>query len=127
MDPLSITAGIIAILGAATTTTSTLSKLRAAGKAPELFDELSNEVEALRSVLTIIRACLRRVQHSEIEQEVHDMLGGLLRNTQSVALELQSVLEYQLRAGEGRTKDGRTKVTNAVAVHTVPCFAGFQY
>ncbi|GIZ49101.1 hypothetical protein CKM354_001214000 [Cercospora kikuchii] len=110
MDPLSITAGIIAILGAATTTTSTLSKLRAAGKAPELFDELSNEVEALRSVLVVVRVCLRRVQHSEFEQDIHESIGGLLQNTTDVALELRSMLEFQLRADEGRTKEGRTKV-----------------
>ena len=54
MDPLSITASVIAVLGAASTSGAAIRKLVALRKAPEELDALLNEGEALRSLLLIV-------------------------------------------------------------------------
>lgn len=114
MDPLSITASVIAILGVATKASSTVHKLRMAGHAPELFDELLEEIETLRSVLRMANTCFQISQYSHIYDEMQETLHTLLQQTGETTTRLHCVLEFQLRCGEGRDECDRSKVPHTL-------------
>lgn len=113
MDPLSITASSIAILGALTSTSKGIGKLVSLRKAPAELQALSNEVEAFRSLLVIVQSSIRQAQESETYQEYVEALFQMLDDAQKAALELQSKVEYQLKRGVEVDKNGFPKVSRA--------------
>jgi hypothetical protein len=56
MDPLSIAASSIAVLGAVTSTGKGIGKLVSLRNAPIELQALSNEAEAFRSILVIVQS-----------------------------------------------------------------------
>jgi hypothetical protein len=111
MDPLSITASSIAILGAITGTGKGIGKLVSLRHAPAELQALSNEVEAFRSLLVIVQSSIRHFQGSEAYEECGEALCGLLAEAKEAALELQSKIEYQLRRGVEVDQHGFPKVS----------------
>jgi hypothetical protein len=111
MDPLSITASSIAILGTITGTSKGISKLVSLRDAPIELQALYNEVEAFRSLLVIIQSSLRHVQGSEAYEEYGQALCNLLTEAKQAVLELECTIEYQLRRGVEVDQNGLPKVS----------------
>ena len=94
MDPLSITAGIIAVAGVAATTGSAFSDLRQSCKTlPGRLHALSNEVTDIELVLYQVAATITKRQeipvlHTEVANIQH-----LLRHAQNKLEELRAVVE----------------------------------
>jgi hypothetical protein len=116
MDPLSITAGVIAVLGAVSASSTGVHKLHGLRNAPEELAALFNEVEALRSVLIVVQTSLRKLQGTETYYEVQEPLQLLLESASKAATELHAVLEYQLKRGEDLDTKGRLKVRKSCNV-----------
>lgn len=111
MDPLSITASSIAILGAISGTGKGISKLVSLRDAPIELQALYNEAEAFRSLLVIIQSSLRHVEGSRAYAEYGEALISLLEQAKEAVLELDSTIEYQLRRGIEVDQDGLPKVS----------------
>lgn len=116
MDPLSITASVIALLGAASASSQAVQKIRLLGNAPEELADLFTEVESLGSVLVVVRASLRKIQGTEIYHEVSEPLQHLLARADRAATEFHALLEYQLKRSEELDARGRMKVCQAWSV-----------
>ena len=111
MDPLSITASSIAVLGAVTSTSKGIGKLVSLRTAAVELQALSNEAEAFRSLLVIVQSSLRHIQGSDIYQEHGEALCNLLSNAKEAALELQCKIEYELKRGVEIDQNGLPKVS----------------
>lgn len=111
MDPLSITASCIAVLQAATTSGSILRRLVELRHAPERLQELSNELEALRSLLVLLRSSLLRIRDTEYYAEAREPLEVLLRPVKDRVEEFGAMLEYRLKASEELNRHGLPKVS----------------
>ena len=110
MDPLSITASVIAVLGAVSATGKTICKIKALRRAPEELAALLGEVDALHSVLIIAQAGLRRVHDTPAFEEVKEPLRQLFARAEANGIELHRLLEYQLKRSEELDEKGRLKV-----------------
>lgn len=66
MDPLSITASAIAVLGALTASGKGLNKLLSLPKAPEQLQTLSNELESFRGLLVTVQTVLLNLKGTGI-------------------------------------------------------------
>ena len=111
MDPLSITASSIAVLSAISGTSKGIGKLTSLRRAPIELQSLSNEIEALRCLLSIVHTALRRFQGTLAYQGSGDALCTLLAPVQDSVLELQSKIEYQLKRSDELDKNGLPKVS----------------
>ena len=103
MDPLSITASIIAILGASTATGKTLSKLTALRNAPGDLQQLFNEREASRALLVVIQSTLHRIQETAVYRDNRETLEQLLIRFRDEIGSLDALLEYQLAQPEANS------------------------
>ena len=95
MDPLSVTAGIVAVVGAASSVGRTLGKLASLRGAPDTIRALNNEIEDLRLILQEIDTLLRREIDSSGPSH-HQSLSGSLQRAKDKLLELEGILEYQI-------------------------------
>ncbi|KAL9119292.1 MAG: hypothetical protein Q9187_004154 [Circinaria calcarea] len=95
MDPLSVTAGIVAVVGAASSVGRTLGKLALLRGAPNTIRALNNEIEDLRLLLQEIDTLLRRDIDSS-GPPLHQSLSGSLQRAKEKLLELEGILEYQI-------------------------------
>ena len=89
-DPLSVTASIIAVVGAADAATKGLRRLKAAKDAPEGLQDLMLDVAQLEMVLNCVKSSVLSSDSPPIE------LATLLGEAGSKLLELQSLIEYSL-------------------------------
>ena len=89
-DPLSVTASIIAVVGAADAVTKGLRRLKAAKDAPEGLQDLMLDVAQLEMVLNCVKSSVLSSDSPPIE------LATLLGEAGSKLLELQSLIEYSL-------------------------------
>ncbi|KAJ4371530.1 hypothetical protein N0V83_004749 [Neocucurbitaria cava] len=95
MDPLSITASVLAIIGASEKTVKGLAKLRSFKHAVAEFSALINEVQDLRLVLANVA-----VQNHQLEQNPDDgpvlALRSLLKRAEKQVQELEEYIQYDL-------------------------------
>lgn len=95
MDPLSVTAGIIAIFQAGGTLSNGLKKIISLKNAPDILLALSNEVADIQGVLQDVENLLQ--EHLEITgAEPVTSIGRVLEKVKSTLLKLQSLLAYKL-------------------------------
>jgi hypothetical protein len=111
MDPLSITASSIAILGMITGTGRGISKLVSLRDAPIELQALYNEAEAFRSLLVMVQSSLHHIQGSKVYKEYGESICNLLEEAKDSVLELESFIEYQLRRGIDMDHNGLPKVS----------------
>ncbi|RMZ13503.1 hypothetical protein D0860_02484 [Hortaea werneckii] len=103
MDPLSITASCIAILGASTATGKALNKLIALRKAPEDLQQLFNEREASRALLVVIQSALHKIKGTAVYRDNREALEQLLIRFRDEIGSLDELLEYQLTQPEANS------------------------
>lgn len=113
MDPLSITASVIAVLQAVNGTGKGIGKLISLRNAPAELQALSNEIEAFRSLLVIVHSSIRHIKGSAAYEDCSEPLCYLLREAERAVLDLQCTVEYQLRNGVEVDRDSRPKVSHA--------------
>lgn len=111
MDPLSVTASILAVIGAGSTVSKGLKKIISAGRLPILL-QLNNEVTDLQVVVQGVHDLLQQL--SQINRDDEGFLSaraGLvsaLGHVKETLLALESLIAYQLTTIHSR--DGRTRV-----------------
>ncbi len=100
MDPLSATASLIAVTGAARQLNKLLDLLKAVRDAPQGLGDLLSEVFRLKQVL---QAILNAFNDS---QEPLGQLGNVFDDARSKMLELDSLIQYTLtKVGESTKVD----------------------
>ncbi|KAH6988896.1 hypothetical protein BKA56DRAFT_246465 [Ilyonectria sp. MPI-CAGE-AT-0026] len=101
MDPLSITASVLAVLGAVGQTAKALKKLWGLKDAPEELASLVNEVSNWRMVLLMMHDSLERIGTTEEEStgEVLTAIRDILQQSQDVLQELDTVVSEVLLCG----------------------------
>ena len=90
-DPLSVTASVIAVVGAANAVTKGLRRLKAAKDAPEGLQDLIQDVVQLEMVLNFVKSAVLSSGSPPIE------LATLVGEAGSKLLEVQSLIEYTLK------------------------------
>ena len=105
-DPLSITASIIAVIGAAEGVTKTLAKIRNIRNAPQELLSLINEVSDLRIIFGDVQKYLQNAQRSQSmprrsthQEELHHM-SILINRAKDKLLELDKLIQYRLTKPE---------------------------
>ncbi|MCJ1331150.1 hypothetical protein MMC10_007837, partial [Thelotrema lepadinum] len=106
MDPLSITTGVLTLLGACTTASATVSKLRRLKDAPDLVQALNNEISDLRLVLLDVSDHFRSAQNERLvvpnmDETIFELCSFALDQARVKVLEVDAVIQYQV------TKPGR--------------------
>ena len=110
MDPLSITASAIAVLSAVTGAGRGLNRIVDLRKAPAEIQALYNEVEALRSLLSVTQNALLDIRDTELYRQLHEPLEVLLRPVEALAIELEQLLEFRLKRQESISPNAAMKV-----------------
>ena len=95
-DALSLTASIIAVLGAAEGVTKTLSRLESIRNSPQELLVLINEVSDLRIVLEDIQRYYRKAREKQIPTEQVDHLSHLVNRANEKLLDLDKLIHYRL-------------------------------
>ena len=100
MDPLSVTASVLALLGAARKLSKGVDIMRAAKGAPESLDDLLLQLSDIEEVL-------QEIQHVSAEPSaVSPGLTKVLGRTKAKFLEMESLIQYTLtEAGESSKVD----------------------
>ena len=99
MDPLSITAGIISVLGAGGTVAGGLSKIRGLKRAPNVLLQLNNEVTDLQLLVQAIDELYRQhIDTTAIQQEV---VCNALERAKHTVLNLEKFIQYTLTKETG--------------------------
>ena len=120
MDPLSIAASSIAVLGAIMGTGRGIHTLLSLRKASAELYMLSNEVEALRGLLLIVHTSLHQIHGSETYLANEEALRLLLNAVKDSVLDLESKIEYQLKRSEDVDRQGLPKVSRAAWLKAGP-------
>ncbi|KAL9117432.1 MAG: hypothetical protein Q9187_006031 [Circinaria calcarea] len=94
MDPLSITAGIIAVLGAGGNVAGGLSKIRELKRAPDGLLQLNNEVTDLQLLVQATDELYR--QHNETTAIQQEVVCNALERAKHTVLELEKLIGYTL-------------------------------
>ena len=95
MDPLSLTVGIITILGAGGTLAKGLGKIRALKHAPGILLALNNEVADIEILVREIDEVIR--QHQEFDQRpINASICRALGNTRKTLLVVEKLIAYEL-------------------------------
>ena len=89
-DPLSVTASIIAVVGAADAVAKGLRRLKAAKDAPEGLQDLILEISQLEMVFNSVKSAVLSSGSPSIE------LATLIEEAGAKLLELRSLIEYTL-------------------------------
>ena len=104
MDPLSITASCVAVVGAGGAAIKGLKKLRDLNKVPDILLSIINEVADLTLVVQDIRLSFQLHQNSlKISQASTSIINQLLDRAQSTLLKLEQVINYRLLSPSGNT------------------------
>ena len=97
MDPLSLTASLIAVLGAGGTIAKGLGRIRCLKKAPDVLLQLNNEVADLhlliRAVHELHHGRTELLSASTIQEEV---VCNSIERAKHAVLELEKLVEYVL-------------------------------
>ena len=112
MDPLSVTAGILAIIGAGSTIRKGLKKIISARHLPDSLLQLNNEVTDLQYVVQDVDDLLRQRSQSTEEDRCplssHASLNSALEHAKATLSALESLIVHELTTVDRH--DGRTKI-----------------
>jgi hypothetical protein len=95
MDPFSIAASSIAVSQAGASAFKIIRSIASLKKAPALLVHLHREFNELQVLLRYIEAVFPPI-HSPDQNEDHPPIRDALKNAKTFALELDSLIEYQL-------------------------------
>lgn len=87
MDPLSVGASVIAVVGATGKVVKGIRRLKALQDAPKELDDLLTEVSQLELVVQASR---------KVQENTESELGILLKTAQGLVTEFESLIEYKL-------------------------------
>ncbi|RFU26989.1 hypothetical protein B7463_g9348, partial [Scytalidium lignicola] len=110
MDPLSIAASIIALIGAAKGSVEGLKKLRQFYKAPAEIDALINEIEDLRLLI----ADMNITEYEHMLCTDNPALSKLLGNAKEQLIKLDKIMEYRLRPRGSSSRIGWTRASSKI-------------
>ena len=101
MDPLSLTTGIVTLLGACTAASKTFAKIRRLKDAPALIQALKSETGELQLMLRDTNDRLesiesRRSAPSRVDEAVLRLCVLIINRTKDKILEVDSLIQYQL-------------------------------
>ena len=99
-DPLSVTASIIAVVGAAEGVTKTLARIRDIRNAPEELLALINEVSDLRIILGDIQSYVQNDTRPLTLQDALQHLSILINRAKDKLLQLDELIQYRLTKPE---------------------------
>ena len=97
-DPLSVTASILAILGAGGAVGKGLRKLLKLKRAPDILLALNNEIADLHCVIQTVNEVLR--QHKAIEESSVGRVSQSLDNIKRTLMTFESFVAYELTVVE---------------------------
>ena len=103
MDPLSLTASLIAIVGATGRISKTIQKIVSIRGAPDVVSALSNEISDLRLVLQAVETLLQR--GSTFPSPFYSSLRASLDRARAQMLELETIVEYQIMTTAGANNE----------------------
>ena len=95
MDPLSLTASIIAVLGAGGTISKGLWKIHQAKRAPDILLQLNNEITDLNVLVLAVDEEFRRCSDL-VPVTQQEVIYKSLQRAKNIVLELQTLIEYVL-------------------------------
>lgn len=72
MDPLSLTASLLAVIGAAKVGANGVRKLNRYRKAPSEIDDLASELEGIQALLTDIETFTKSYPHALYNESLHE-------------------------------------------------------
>ena len=107
-DPLSITASIIAVIGAAEGLSKTIAKIRNIQNAPSELLALTNEISDLRLVLGEVESYITQTQ-LQMPSEPLQTMSGLLERGKAYLSELEQI--FQRRIVRSDSADQRSKMS----------------
>ena len=105
MDPLSLVTGILALLGACSTASKTLSKIRCLKRAPALLQALNNEIADLQLALMDINDYIERTELTKVVSHgtgtsttttVFDICSSVIDQTRQTVQEIEAVVNYRI-------------------------------
>ena len=98
MDPISLIASIITLIGAGGSVAKGLRKLISLKEAPDSLLQLNNEISDLQLVASAIQEIFWQCSESlgEARKSHHAILDNALSNTKTVILELEVLIVYGL-------------------------------
>ena len=103
-DPLSLTASIIAVLGAAEGVGKTLKRIKNIYNAPTEVLALINEISDLRIILSDLQGYItQNTTRPQLPSEQLRHMSVLLQRAKDRLLELDQLVEYQLLKPESRS------------------------
>ena len=106
MDPLSLTASIIAIVGGGSTVAKGLKKILSARHLPDILLQLNNEVTDLQYIVQDINDLLQ--QQAQKHLPSYASLISALKFSKQTLLALESLIAYELTTVDSR--DGQTRI-----------------
>ena len=123
-DPLSITASIIAVLGAAEGVSKTLAKIKSLRHAPNEILALINEVSDLRIILgEVERYIIRDASRPSPSNEQLQTMSTLVEKAKQSLLELDQLVQYRLLKANSRLAAPRVSRHEwAAAKHVIERF-----
>ena len=112
MDPISITASILAIVGAGGTIAKLLKKTLAARRLPDILLQLNNEVTDLQYIVQdvddVLRLQARTIREDQGLLPSSASLSSALEHAKQTLLALESLIAYDLTTVDSR--DGMIKI-----------------
>ena len=119
MDPISGVASVVAIISAANTTIHSINRIRSLAKAPKAINELIDEVEALRRLLTDIQQLCEPMEahrllllrefsdeSSNVSPKSNSLLSVYLTQARKKLAELDELIDKNFKEGSGRLYKG---------------------
>lgn len=110
MDPLSITASIIAVIGAAASTRKGISKLLSLCEASEELFALKNEVSDLQALFWSTKDLLQ-AQTSPLTQTHTESLIKIAEETRKKLLEITAIVDQDIINVNQYPHDGKLKIS----------------
>ena len=110
MDPVSLTASILAILGAGGTIAKGLGRIRKLQHAPDVLMQLNNEVTDLHLLIESVNELAHQLTHQPTTTDKQqDLVCITLNRAKSTVLELEKLIAYILtKEASAGTKVDRT-------------------
>ena len=106
MDPLSITTGVLAVLGACSTLSRTFAKIRSLRQAPAFLQALNNEISDLQLALLDINDFLTGAESAGIsspgtDREVQRLCSAILDQTRETLREVEVLVNDRIAKATG--------------------------
>ena len=97
MDPLSVTASIVAVVGAAGSLTSGLRKIHALKDAPDDLRQLYEELSDIHLLVSTIQASCRQWSNRVlVEDECDKFIAVTLKRSSAELLDVEKLIAYDL-------------------------------